>query len=182
MEAQISVNITSIQTTAAANCGQVYFWRLILDSGKEVDQFDPITGQEQPFPDWVEWVSKSELDPYYHQPAFKKIKTAFWIPANGDGEAHYVHRDNAHSIVLFRKQYRRLDGSSGPYTVYCIGQRWEGDNSHEAVYHICPPARYLSSVGVTKNTYVIFPGGVSLLTSPLAQNLFDQLLSTAKNP
>lgn len=169
------LNVTDIQVDAAKLANQIFFWRLELDSGKTVDQFDPITGKSQQFPNWVTWVEKSPLDPYSGNPAFKGIREAFWIPVIPGANAFHVDGSNCHSIVLFRKNYVRETG--GTYTVYCIGKRWDDDNPKEEVYHICPPARYHKTDG----SIVMFNGDVSLVIEPLGKNGFDRFIDKHKN-
>lgn len=167
-----TLNITQIQIEAAKLAGQYFFWRLVLDGGKTVDQYDPITGAAQQFPNWVTWVDKSPLDPFAGNPAFRGIKAAYWIPvyAGNDG-AFATELGDAHSIIIFRKNYIRDTG--GTYHVYCMGRRWEEDTPKEHIFHICPPARYLKADG----TVAVFSGGVSLVKEALGQNDFDRFLT-----
>lgn len=169
-----TLDITEIQVEAAKLANQIFFWRLILDDGKVVDQYDPITGIAQQFPNWVHWVDKPVTDLYAGQPAFKGIKVAFWIPIFAGASAYHVEGAGCHSVILFRKNYTRDVG--GKYTVYCIGRRWEGDKVTEEVHHICPPARYLKTDG----THMIFKGSVSTVTDPLGKNAFDLFLEQIK--
>lgn len=190
MNTEPTLNVTEIQAETARVKGQQYFWRIVTDTGKTVDQFDPVTGKEQQFPNWVEWVAKSPLDPYAGNPAFKGVKRACWIPVVHGEQAFFVDRQkDAHSIILFRKQYVRSSvGSSGrpdsKYTAYCVGQRWEGESCREAVYHICPPTRYLVEVDAIEDLSsqrgILFEGAVSLLTEPLQENEFDNFLVRAR--
>jgi len=168
------INITDIQADAAKLNKQIFFWRLVLDGGKVVDQFDPITGTSQQFPNWVEWVNKSPLDPFAGNPAFRGIKSAFWVPAFKGSNAFHVDGTDCHSVVLFRKNYVREVG--GTYTVYCIGKRWDEDNPREEVYHICPPARYHKEDG----SIATFNGQISLVKDPLGKNAFDKFLEQNK--
>lgn len=171
----VSVEITHVQATAAKNAGLIYFWRICTDTGKIVDQFDPITGTEQAFSNWVELVDKKPTDPYYGSFAFKKIDHAFWVPVIDKTQAFYLEKGDADSFVIYRKNYTRMD-SSGKYVVYCIGQRYDTDVCEERVYHICPPARY--HIHMDRSEPAIFHGGVSLLTVPGQQNLFDAFAAT----
>lgn len=178
-----TLDITEIQVAAAKLANQSFFWRVTTDAGKTIDQFDPLTGVEQQFPNWVEWVHKSPSDPFSGQPSFRGVSIAYWIPVIPGADAFFIERDtDTHSIVIFRKRYTRSIGST--YTVYCIGKRWEGDSIREEVYHICPPARYHKESDSMSDLLagdqgIYFPGGVSLVKSPLDANEFDKFLSRA---
>lgn len=178
---QPEINITTVQQDAAIKAGQAYFWRLVLPSGKEIDQFDPKTGTEQQFPNWVTWVTKSPDDPYRSSAVFAGVKYAFWIPAIPGHEAHGVSGHDSSGVIIFRKNYVRSSGFR--YQAYCIGQRFESDNPIEIVYHICPSARYdpvldvLIDPSLTDNG-VYFKGGISKVTEPNGKNLFDLFLDS----
>lgn len=172
---EVVLNITDIQVEAAKLAGQAFFWRLVLDSGKSVDQYDPITGTAQQFPNWVTWVDKSPVDPFHGNPAFGGIKEAYWVPVfEGNTGAFHLPRGDASSLIIFRKNYIRDLGTK--YMVYCLGRRWESDNPKEHIYHICPPARYHRADG----SVAAFPGAVSLVTEPLGTNAFDEFLKASK--
>ena len=167
---ELNVDVTEVQIAAAKLARQFFFWRIVTDNGKVVDQFDPITGTEQQFPNWVTWIQKSPTDPFYGNPAFSGVREAFWIPVVLNQEAFFVGLEDASSIILYRKNYRRDVGTG--YTVYCIGRRWETDNPKECIYHICPPTRYHKADG----SIVAFHGCVSIVTDPLGKNGFDDFI------
>lgn len=177
-----SVEITQSQRNAAHKAGQEYFWRVTLESGKEVDQFDPVTGVEQQFPNWVVWVDKSPDDPYHGTPVFSGIKYAYWLPVRANYQAHGIDADGASGVIIFRKRYVRPTGLS--YTAYCIGQRFESDNPIEIVYHICPAARYDPVLDIivdrSATEGVLFGGGITKVTVPNGANAFDQFLAQAR--
>lgn len=174
------INISPVQQEASARAGQAYFWRLVLPSGQEVDQFDPKTGTEQQFPNWVNWVVKSPDDPYRASPVFTGVKYAFWIPVQPGVSAHGVSGEEASGVIIYRKNYVRNVGFK--YQAYCIGQRFDSDNPIEIVYHICPAARYdpvLDALVSTQSTDgVLFSGGITKVTDPNGKNAFDMFVES----
>lgn len=175
-----AIYVTDVQITAARRSGLQFLWRITMDSGKVIDQFDPITGTEQQFPNWVEWVVKSPLDIYSGTACFKNVRSAAWIPVDSSLSAVVVDRAfDAHSMIIFRKNYVQPSGDK--YVAYCVGQRWEnGDSPLELVLHITPPTRYdpldYSLASVASRKGVLFKGGVSEISSPTGQNLFDKFI------
>lgn len=175
------INITVEQRDAAVRAGQIYFWRIVTHLGKEIDQFDPKTGAEQQFPNWVTWAVKAPDDPYHGTPVFTGVRYAFWIPSVPGLEAHGVSGDDASGVILFRKNYVRSSGGL-KYQAYCIGQRFESDNPIEIVHHICPAARYDPVLDImvhpSATTGVLFGGGITKVVEPTGKNAFDVFLDS----
>ena len=167
----MTVVTDGVKIQAALSQGLEYYWRLELDNGKVVDQFDS-DGNDVCLGDHCKLLQKSPVDPYAENIVVTGVKRVGWIPAHDGWKAFMVSMEKGdEGLVLYRKNYLAAGTSGGAYRVYVIGRRYPSASlSEEMVWHICPP----------KGDAASFPGGVTQSTDPLHRNMFDKWLDEGK--
>lgn len=164
---RISTAVSQAQVLAAVNAEFDYFWRLDLDDGRTVDQFDD-SGAERRVGEYCHIMEKSHDDPYPGSFVLLGVTRAAWMPTNPAlAKGICVERGDGEGIVLYRKWYRR---PGTKYCVYVIGSRFVERVSHpkEVVFHVCPSAMYdpktdvlATRIPVPVPGFIEFPGGIS---------------------
>jgi len=160
----MTVVTDGVKIQAAQSQGLEYYWRLELDNGKIVDQFDS-DGNDVCLGDYCELLQKSPVDPYAENIVVTGVKRVGWVPIHDGWKAFMISvEEGDEGLILYRKNYMST-GPEGTYRVFVIGRRYPTASlSEEMVWYICPPM-----VGGVQ-------GGVTQSTDPLHRNLFDQWL------